>query len=690
VSFFQAPRGESRLEGARLSFALAHLASLTLLASVSPNGSWAFGVGLVVALVSTIPPQPRGLRTDLSSLARLGAAAGAGLALLGTLFFLDTKVPGSALAWFGRLAAVLGLVTLSRTPSRLLGGHALLVALSLWNAAACEDALDPPPLGLGIASLALLLCLRGVLTGHREQIEQRAARSITTGVAPTPWGRSPLRLPVLLVLALALVPLGLGVALPRYPLEAPPQAAAIQLDSSPAPYAGPSWEIGFAPEVRADEARGAGLPGDAEIARVRLEPAPPALYLRGAELSRVTRRGFFPPLTTSPPLEIRDGQDSGPLLQLQVELLRAQSDALFVVGRPRRFTGAPAARTRQGWQIGAPVTYPLTYELEARGLASVQDTDLLRGVVRRDLLDLPEGIRVDSELRERAQRVAWGRSPHARVTNLTRWLQERCAYSLQRDRPAGLSLRQVLDHFLIEKRSGVCEEFAMAAVVFLRLVEVPARVVTGYRSVERDDQGRFRVRARHAHAWIEVAYEGLGWVPYDPTPPIPGGDPDPAASPSPSPSPVAAPGPAPAGARPRGGLFAGLDRIELLRAAGDPSFLVRVAIIFGAALLIYLTRRGSVVLRREQRARQLGPAPATVPLDGVRSRLFAILEAQGFFLDGAETPREFLQAQGSADPRLVEAVEVYLPLRFSGRAEPAVRDRLEALLGTLEREGPSR
>lgn len=685
MSFSRQPREAHRLEGARLSFALAHLAALVLLARVSPNGAWALGAGLILALVSTIPKQPRGLRTDLTSLARLGAVVLAGAALLGTLFFLQAQVPGSALAWFGRLLAVVGLVTLPRTPSRLLGGHALLVALALWNSAACEDAIDPPPLGLGLASLALLLCLRGVLTGHREQIEERAARSITTGVAPTPWGRSPLRLPVLLVLALALVPLGLGIALPRWPLEEPEVAAAgLSLTPSPTPFSGPSWDIGFAPQVRADEARGAGIPGDAEIARVRLDPAPPALYLRGAELSRATQRGFFPPLTTAPPLEIAGGEDSGPLLQLQVELLRPQSEALFVVGRARRFLDVPAVKTRQGWQVQGPVSYPLSYRLEARGLASVQDTDLLRAVDRPDLLGLPEGVAGDAELRSMAQRVAWGRSTHARITNLSRWLQERCAYSLRRERPAGLTLRQVLNHFLVEKRSGVCEEFAMTAVVFLRLVGVPSRVVTGYRSVERDDQGRFRVRARHAHAWIEVAYEGLGWVPYDPTPPLPGSG-DPSAQASPSPSPTAAPSPPPQAARPRGGLLAGLDRIKALRGLGDPSFLVRVAILFGAGLLLYLTRRGAVVLRRQQRARQLGQAPATVPLDGVRSRLFSLLEARGFYLDGAETPREFLEARPGTDPRLIEAVEVYLPLRFSGRAEPAVRDHLDRLLNALEK-----
>lgn len=675
-----------RLEGARASFALAHLASLLLLASVAGNGSWSLVAGLAVALVAALPPQTRGLKTDLLSLGQLGTATAAALVALGTLFFLQTQ-GGAALAWFGRLAALVGLVAVPRSPSRLLGGHALLVALSLWTAAACEDAIDPPPLGLGLATAALLLCLRGVLTGHREQIEQKAARSITTGVAPTPWGRSPLRLPVLLVLALALVPLGLGISLPRWPLEEPPQVPLVQ--PTPAPPKLRSWQIGFSPQVRADEARGGVLPGEAEIARVRVRPEPPALYLRGAELSRITPRGFFPPLATPARLEILGGAEAGPRLEVEAELLRPQSNALFVVGRAVGFRGVAAERTRQGWQVRGQVEYPLSYQLEARGLPAVRDLDMLQSADRPEFLKLPEGISADRELRERAQRVAWGRSTHTRIVNLSRWLQERCSYSFERDRPPGLTLRQVLEHFLVTKRRGVCEEFAMTACVFLRLVDVPARVVTGYRTIERDDQGRFRARARHAHAWIEVAYEGLGWVPYDPTPPLPGGEAAASATPSSSPSSSPAVSPA-APVGPSGNPFLGITRLGLLTSLKNPGLWLRTLILFGAGLLIYLTRRGTLVLRREQRARQLGRPQTSLPVEGLRSRLFALLEARGFFLDGTETPREFIEAQGGADPQLVEAVELYLPLRFSANPQPELRDRLEGILRALERDAKSR
>jgi CheY-like chemotaxis protein len=76
-----------------------------------------------------------------------------------------------------------------------------------------------------------------------------------------------------------------------------------------------------------------------------------------------------------------------------------------------------------------------------------------------------------------------------------------------------------LDAFLFEDRSGSCQHFAGAAALLLRLAGVPARVAVGFAPGERDSDGRWLVRDRDAHAWVEVWYRGLGWVAVDPTPP---------------------------------------------------------------------------------------------------------------------------------------------------------------------------
>jgi protein-glutamine gamma-glutamyltransferase len=55
--------------------------------------------------------------------------------------------------------------------------------------------------------------------------------------------------------------------------------------------------------------------------------------------------------------------------------------------------------------------------------------------------------------------------------------------------------------------------------LLLRMSGIPARVVAGFSpgSFNRDS-GEYRVRDLDAHSWVEVFFNGIGWVPFDPTP----------------------------------------------------------------------------------------------------------------------------------------------------------------------------
>ncbi|MEM8883988.1 MAG: DUF3488 and transglutaminase-like domain-containing protein [Planctomycetota bacterium] len=76
-----------------------------------------------------------------------------------------------------------------------------------------------------------------------------------------------------------------------------------------------------------------------------------------------------------------------------------------------------------------------------------------------------------------------------------------------------------LDEFLSGRKGGHCEYFASAMVVLLRMQFVPCRLVTGYRSDEWTPDGKtMLLRARHAHAWVEVYDAKRGWTTIDPTP----------------------------------------------------------------------------------------------------------------------------------------------------------------------------
>ena len=56
--------------------------------------------------------------------------------------------------------------------------------------------------------------------------------------------------------------------------------------------------------------------------------------------------------------------------------------------------------------------------------------------------------------------------------------------------------------------------------LMLRMAGIPARVASGFSpgSLNRDT-GEYRVRDLDAHSWVEVYFDGLGWVTFDPTPP---------------------------------------------------------------------------------------------------------------------------------------------------------------------------
>jgi len=75
-----------------------------------------------------------------------------------------------------------------------------------------------------------------------------------------------------------------------------------------------------------------------------------------------------------------------------------------------------------------------------------------------------------------------------------------------------------VDDFLFVSHTGFCEQFASAAVVLLRSVGIPTRLVTGYSHGDLTAAAGERVmRGVDAHAWIQVWYPGVGWIASDPT-----------------------------------------------------------------------------------------------------------------------------------------------------------------------------
>jgi protein-glutamine gamma-glutamyltransferase len=81
-----------------------------------------------------------------------------------------------------------------------------------------------------------------------------------------------------------------------------------------------------------------------------------------------------------------------------------------------------------------------------------------------------------------------------------------------------------VEDFLVNRKKGHCEYFASALALLLRSVNIPSRMVNGFKGGDWNELTEtMNVRQKHAHSWVE-AFVGLGpdkvplWITLDPTP----------------------------------------------------------------------------------------------------------------------------------------------------------------------------
>ncbi len=78
--------------------------------------------------------------------------------------------------------------------------------------------------------------------------------------------------------------------------------------------------------------------------------------------------------------------------------------------------------------------------------------------------------------------------------------------------------RDLVDYFLFDHKQGYCTYYASAMTVLVRSIGIPARYVEGYVLPSRPTQDiTYEVTNKQAHAWVEVYFEGFGWIPFEPT-----------------------------------------------------------------------------------------------------------------------------------------------------------------------------
>ncbi|WP_261165206.1 DUF3488 and transglutaminase-like domain-containing protein [Microbacterium sp. Marseille-Q6965] len=456
--------------------------------------------------------------------------------------------------------------------------------------------------------------------------------------------------------------------------------------------------------------------GDTDVLRyvVNAGEAPP--YLRVATLSSFTGAEWEPDDGPSQPVEDvvpsaleADAPEGSELVSVDVEILNLEGSLLPVpyplaaldgVSREWRLTdenGTLTGGEAGGESYTATALVPQPTRERAQAATAAIPSPSAEGL-SRETTALPAAPLVDP-VAEAANRVVAGETnDYDRLVALQSWFRAgEFEYSL--DAPVddgfdGTDL-EAMAAFL-EEREGYCVHFASTFAVMARTLGMPSRVVVGYLPGVRTGEwlgqdAVYTVRASQLHAWPEVYFRGIGWMPFEPTPGLgtatsllpeaiagggSGAQPTPAAPPVPTPTASAErtlpPEELPSGA-------------EDDRADEGAAWLVPLGWGVGLLALLSLPAVARITIRRRRlRAAVRGDAPAAW------RELTDILVDAGEQVHAHETPRALaarVARRPGLSPELLEPLVAGIEAASYGPARrrhaPDLADSLRAVRGAL-------
>lgn len=480
--------------------------------------------------------------------------------------------------------------------------------------------------------------------------------------------------PILLTAGLATVTIALPVFVaPLLPVSATwaGSGAALTID--------PSLRLG-------DDLR---RPNPAEVLTLATD-ASTAPYLRMATLSRFDGTVWHPDETTLQPLASGFGlPEWGP------EITTAeQATSVRVVGMSSSLLPIPYPAERvQGTGFGWRAM-PLNRTVTTRsGDASGEDYTVTATVPTPTLEQMrattasgapnlwssPDDL--PTIIAEQAAEVTAGQpTDYDRMLALQNWFRSDFEYSL--DTPVeedfdGTGAEAVAA--FLSARSGYCIHFAGAFALMAQSLDMPVRIVVGYLPGTRTDEVRgddpiYSVSSDQLHSWPEVHFEGIGWIPFEPTATLgvptefapaaiegsgsPGSTPtDPGAAPSAEPTSAPAPE--------RDDVGGSTPESSELRSVDPSPVLLTIIGILVALLLPALARRiQSAVRLRRARGGDAIAAWAELRSTLVDLRL-PVSEADSPRVRGARLVSDYRIDPGDSE-RLVSAIERF---SYSSRSE---------------------
>ncbi|MEI3867448.1 DUF3488 and transglutaminase-like domain-containing protein [Microbacterium sp. CCNWLW134] len=301
-----------------------------------------------------------------------------------------------------------------------------------------------------------------------------------------------------------------------------------------------SGDLGPGPGIDATLQLGDDLrrPREVEVLQMRSDaPTPP--YLRATTLTEFTGAVWEPDSGRSYPL---DSAEALTALPVDPEIQVAEYSTTVEI-RNLNSSWLPVSYPATGIEglDGVWGAFPYNRTVEARqGGTQGQDYEVLSSVPRPTLEQIRarsaggEGVRADTlglpvdlppivgELA--AEVTAGAASDYDALLALQSWFRGAdFRYSLEAPVEEGFdgSGAEAVARFL-EVREGYCVHYASAFALMARTLGMPSRIVVGYLPGTStgdavDFQTVYSVMSGQLHAWPEIYFEGVGWIPFEPT-----------------------------------------------------------------------------------------------------------------------------------------------------------------------------
>ncbi|MBX3111708.1 MAG: transglutaminase domain-containing protein [Fimbriimonadaceae bacterium] len=159
----------------------------------------------------------------------------------------------------------------------------------------------------------------------------------------------------------------------------------------------------------------------------------------------------------------------------------------------------------------------VSYVVQVDGAPGPGKSNQLPEVIRSLGSVLASANSAPAKVRAFAAQATEGLSdPYQKAMAIKRAIESTTKYNTQV--PPCPADRDPVEWFLFEKKEGYCDSFASAMALCARAVGLPSRYTIGYApDAKTDAEGYYDVRAKDAHAWCEIYFEGHGWVVFDPT-----------------------------------------------------------------------------------------------------------------------------------------------------------------------------